>query len=92
MFTPTFLQTNVLIGSDGVPRIAGLGSAFIPSFPIGWLEESFEFTRYSAPELVNPGLSGLLKAQTSKESDVYAFAVLAYEVCKAPHPPRSSDN
>jgi hypothetical protein len=85
-FTPTFLQTNVLVGSDGVPRIAGLGSAFIPSFPVAWLEEPSELTRCSAPELVNPETLGLLKAQTAKESDMYSFGVLAYEVRHLPIP------
>ena len=84
MFTSTFLQANVLVGSDGVPRIAGLGSAFIPSFPVGWLEDPPELTRYSAPELINPGEFGLLKTQTTKQSDTYAFGVLVYEVTHAP--------
>ena len=83
-FTPTFLQMNVLVGSDGVPRIVGLGSAFIPSFPVGWSEEPSELTRCSAPELVNPGAFGLHKSQTTKQSDTYAFGVLAYEVKYAP--------
>jgi hypothetical protein len=71
---------NVSVGSDGVPRIGGLGSAFIQSFPDAWAEEPTELTRCSAPELVNPEALSLAKAQTTKSSDMYAFGVLAYEV------------
>lgn len=72
---------NVVVESDGTPRIGGLGSAFVQSSsPPAWSEDPPEQTRYSAPELVNPGAFGLQKAQITESSDVYAFGTLAYEV------------
>ena len=85
--TLTFFQTNVLVDSDGTPRIAGLGSALIQSSgPVALSEGSFELTRCSAPELVNPDAFGLPGPQTTKASDMYAFGVLAYEVKHLPTP------
>jgi len=77
----------VLVDSEGIPRIAGLGSAFVQSSPVAWSEDSFELTRCSAPELVNAGAFGMSKAQTTKASDMYAFGVIAYQVT---HPPAQS--
>lgn len=72
---------NVVVESDGTPRIGGLGSAFVQSSsPPAWSEDPPEQTRYSAPELVNPGAFGLQRAQITESSDVYAFGTLAYEV------------
>lgn len=73
-------QTNVVVDTDGTPRITGLGSAFIQSSPVTWAEEPPELTRCTAPELVNPGDFELPRAQVTKPSDIYAFGVLAYEV------------
>ncbi|KAF9644513.1 kinase-like protein [Thelephora ganbajun] len=73
-------STNVLVDSDGTPRIAGLGSAFTQPSPVAWSENPHELTRCSAPELINPEAFGLLEAQTTEASDVYAFGVLAYQV------------
>lgn len=88
MFTFTCLQTNVLIGSEDTPRIAGLGSALVnwqPS-PVAWSDESHELTRCSAPELVNPGAFGLAGLHPTKASDIYALGVLAYQVKHLPIP------
>ena len=77
----TFIQPNVVVESDGTPRIGGLGSAFVQSSsPAAWSEDPPELTRYSAPELVNPDAFGLSKAQITGSSDVYALGVLTYEV------------
>lgn len=74
-------DTNVLVDSDGTPRIAGLGSALVQSSgPVAWSEDPFELTRYSAPELVNPDAFELPKTQITKASDIYAFGVLTYQV------------
>ena len=85
-FTPTFFQTNVLVDSDGTPRIAGLGSASIQSFPAVWSEDPPELTRCHAPELLNPGAFGLPNAQVTEQTDIYAFGVLAYEVAHSRSP------
>jgi hypothetical protein len=79
-FTPTSLQANVLVDSGGTPRIGGLGSAFIQSFPDVWSEDPEELTRCSAPECVNPEAFELHRVQSTKSSDVYAFGLLVYEV------------
>ena len=39
-----------------------------------------EVTRYMAPELLDPQQFGLSQSNPSKESDVYSFAMTAYEV------------
>ena len=36
--------------------------------------------RYMAPELLNPPQFGLTNSDPSKESDIYSFAMTAYEV------------
>lgn len=80
-----FLQMNVLVDSEGTPRIAGLGSASVDlqSCPEAWSEGPHELTRCRAPELVNPEGFGLSKPQTTRASDVYALGVLAYQVKRA---------
>jgi len=78
--TVKFFQTNVLVDSEGTPRIAGLGSA-IPEFPsVTCSEVPGVLTRSSAPELMDPGAFGLPSARPTKASDVYAFGVLVYQV------------
>ena len=85
MFTVTFSQTNVLVDSEGVPRIAGLGSASIQSWaPLACSEHLHELSPCNAPELASPQAFGLSNPQTTKASDVYAFGVLAYQVEHVP--------
>lgn len=76
----TLFQTNVLVDSEGVPRIAGLGSASLQSSPLVWSEDLHGFSPYSAPELGDPQAFDLPNARTTKASDIYAFGVLACQV------------
>jgi hypothetical protein len=71
----------MLVDLDGKARIAGLGSAFISSQNHAtWSEMDAELLFYgTAPELARPNPLGS-STQTTKESDIYAFAVLAWEV------------
>ena len=78
-------QVNILVDSNRTARIAGLGSAFIPSQNHAtWSAMDAELLFYgTAPELVRPK-PPRSRVLTSKESDIYAFAVLAWEVCHFP--------
>ncbi|KAF9649991.1 kinase-like protein [Thelephora ganbajun] len=71
---------NILIDLNGTARIAGLGSAFVPSQNhVAWSEMDAELLFYgTAPELVRPHPPES-RIQTTKESDIYAFALLAWE-------------
>ena len=80
IFTVAFFQTNVLVDSEGTPRIGGLGSAIFKSPVVAWPEEPDTLTRSSAPEFVHPEAFGLPNTQPTKAGDVYAFGVLAYQV------------
>lgn len=42
--------------------------------------------RWMAPELFFPEMYGLDHSIPSKESDVYAFGMVIYEVCPMPYP------
>jgi len=77
----TLSQSNILVGHDGTARIAGLGSAFVPSQNhAAWSEMDAELLFYgTAPELVRLR-SPRSRIRTTRESDVYAFAILAWEV------------
>ena len=44
-------------------------------------------TRYMAPELLNPPQFDLTHSDPSKDSDVYSFAMTAYEVHSSYHTP-----
>ena len=63
---------------DGSVRIAGLGMAFaLTTTPVVDAYRSFHGV---APELIDPQRWGLHDAGATMASDVYAFAVLAWEV------------
>ncbi|KAF9646916.1 kinase-like protein [Thelephora ganbajun] len=79
--------TNILVGADGRARIAGLGAVYISSLVPGMDIDRFSKVHGSAPELVHPQLLGLTLAKATKESDVYAFGALAYEVFAGRAPP-----
>jgi hypothetical protein len=40
----------------------------------------FNVSRWCSPEILHPAGFGLVKAKSTKASDVYAFGMLAYEV------------
>ena len=75
-----FFQTNVLVGGDGRARIAGLGTASIlRAMPGVDVDRSFHG---AAPELIGPRRWGSMDGDhgATMASDVYAFAILAWEV------------
>ena len=74
----TFFQTNILIDPEGHARIAGLGVALISS-PVPGVDIDRSF-HGAAPELVDPQHVGSSNTGATKASDVYAFAVLSWEV------------
>ena len=71
-------QTNILVDTEGHARIAGLGVALIPS-PMPGVDID-RFFPGAAPELVDPQNVGSSSTGATKASDMYAFAVLAWEV------------
>ncbi|KAF9782225.1 kinase-like domain-containing protein [Thelephora terrestris] len=71
---------NVLVDCDGAARIAGLGSAFVPKNHGIWSERDADLRSYgTAPELLRPD-PPQSRPQPTKESDIYAFALLAWEL------------
>ena len=85
ILTVTSSKTNVLVDSEGTPRIGGLGSAISEFSSVARSESPDMLTRSSAPELVDPGAFELLDTQPTRASDVYAFGVLAYQVARTNH-------
>lgn len=79
--TLTRFQRNVLVDKDGVARLGGLGSAFSLSLPISWsdIETGSPFCG-TAPELVKPDAFGLVHARATKATDMFGFAMFAWEV------------
>ena len=70
-----------MVDSNGTARISGFGSVFILSqnhATLSAMDEELLFYG-TAPELLHPRPQRS-SAQTSKEADAYAFAVLAWEV------------
>ena len=70
-------QTNILVDASGRARVAGLGAAVLPSAMPGVDIDSF--FPGAAPELVGPQHLGLVDTGATKDSDMYAFGVLAWE-------------
>lgn len=82
------VQTNILIDRDSHPRITDYGLvAIIPDpdtvDPRGVVFPSPNAVRYMAPELLNPPGFGLKHSNPTKQSDVYAFGVVTYQVSNA---------
>ena len=76
----TLVQANILIDSDGHARVGGLGAAYISSFVAGVDVDGFFEAHGSAPELVYSRSLGSKSVRATKESDMHALGVLAYEV------------
>jgi len=74
----TFVQTNILVDAGGHARVGGLAVAFHPPATPG--VEIDMFFHGAAPELVHPQRFGLADTGATKDSDMYAFGVLAWEV------------
>lgn len=81
-----YIQTNIRVNDQGTARIAGFACATlllgsdITSEDVNEPAE-FNVSRWCSPEILHPEGFGLTKAKSTKASDVYAFAMLAYEVC-----------
>ena len=79
----TLFQRNVLVDSNGVARLGGLGSAFALSLPASWSEVAAgRLFCGIAPELINPHTFGLVHARTTKATDMFAFGMLTWEVSR----------
>ena len=76
-----FVQTNILVDAGGHVRIAGLGAASIPSV-VSEVEVDWSFYG-AAPELIDPQRFGLVGAEITKASDIYAFGIIAWQVSRA---------
>ena len=80
-------QTNILIDRDFRPRLTDYGLTAIISDPSVVHSGSAASppagtVQYMAPELLNPSGSGLGVCVSMKESDIYAFGMVTYEVRK----------
>ena len=79
----TLFQRNILVDSNGVARIGGLGSAFALSLPASWSDVATgRLFCGIAPELINPHTFGLVHARITKATDMFAFGMLAWEVSR----------
>jgi len=78
------LQANILIDYDNHARIADFGLlTVIPNHTniISTISHSSGgTTRWTSPELLDPGQFGLEDARPTKESDCYALGMVVYEV------------
>jgi len=74
----TFVQRNILVDVGGHARVAGLGVASLPSATPK--VDVDRFFHGAALELVHPQRFGLTNTGATKESDMCAFGVLAWEV------------
>lgn len=85
-----YVQGNILITEGGTARIGDFGITGIitdptvvePRCTTG--SRSPGLVRYMAPELLNPSQFNLANGNPSKESDIYSFAMTAFEV-RLPH-------
>jgi serine/threonine protein kinase len=80
----TFYQTNILIDHEGHARLADFGRAKVvgeAGYNTGFLAGSVE---YMAPELFpTPEHDANIDELFSKQSDVYAFAMVCFVVSHA---------
>jgi len=83
--------TNILIDRDFHPRLTDYGLIAIISDPNtvdpgSTTSPSVGTVRYMAPELLNPSGFGMKNSNPTKESDVYAFGVVTYQVITGQQP------
>jgi hypothetical protein len=78
--TLTFVQTNILIDTEGRTRVAGFGVASSPS-TVPQVEID-RFFHGAAPELIEPQRFRSTGAGATTASDVFAFGAVALEVSK----------
>lgn len=76
----TFAQTNVLVDADGRIRIAGFGTASIPSTIPG--ADVDRVSHGAAPESTDLHCFGFVGTESTKADDIYAFGVVAWEVSR----------
>ena len=82
---PRHLQGNILITEEGNARLGDFGIIGIITDPTvmelgGTTTSKPGVCRYMAPELLNPSQFHLSNSNPSKESDIYSFAITAFEV------------
>ena len=82
---PRSVQGNILITEEGNACLGDFGITGIIADPAiikpgSTTTSKPGVTRYMAPELLDPGLFGFTHSSPSKESDVYSFAMAAYQV------------
>ena len=74
-------KRNVLVDRDGVARLGGLGAAFSLSLPNSRPDVGSERLFCGvAPELIDPSAFGFVHSRATKATDMFAFAMLAWEV------------
>ncbi|KAF9793044.1 kinase-like domain-containing protein [Thelephora terrestris] len=73
---------NVLVDTNDVARLGGLGSSFAVSLPASWSDVESDSRLFSgiAPELIDPHAFGFADARATKATDMFAFGMLAWEV------------
>ena len=77
--TQDITQENVLIDRNCHPRLTDYGLPFRLDDAEGEFHHHDDL-QYIAPELLDPSSFCLKKRVTTKESDIYAFGMVAYQV------------
>lgn len=74
-------QANILMNNDNRAVLADFGLAVLSAVPATTMATTGVGTpRWMAPELLVPEEYGLAHSNPSKQSDVYAFGMVIYEV------------
>jgi serine/threonine protein kinase len=70
------VQANILVGSDREAKIAEFGFANFVDMSVSYTTVRMGTPKWMAPELLDPSR----KFQRTTESDIFAFACIAFEV------------
>jgi serine/threonine protein kinase len=70
------VQANILVGSDRKAKIADFGFANFADMTMSFTTRRIGTPKYMAPELLDTDR----KFQRTTESDIFAFACVAFEV------------